>query len=60
MKWIPAGRSGSRERKPDWIDEHSREAEVRPGFRPRKAKAKPPANAKPPGKPTTPPEAPKP
>ena len=50
MKWTPAGRSGSRERKPHWVDEHSRDAEARPGFRTRKPqpKAKPePTKAKP-------------
>jgi hypothetical protein len=51
MKWSPAGRSGARERKPDWVDEHSQagaEGQARPGFRPRKAKTKPtPAPKKP-------------
>jgi hypothetical protein len=54
MKWTPAGRSGGRERRPDWVDERSRDAEARPGFRPRKAKAKPAAK---PGKPADPPDS---
>jgi catechol 2,3-dioxygenase-like lactoylglutathione lyase family enzyme len=40
MEWKPIGRSGARERRPDWVDERSREAGVRPGFRPRKKPAK--------------------